>query len=152
MILKNNLKLILKKMKHYFLTNYHNVYDDKLFELYKKNYKNDKDFTPEYRYNTILNYSDIWFHLINENDEIIACCSVLVNKNCYQIDDVFVEEQFRGNNYAILLLMNVLFVFNDSKQKIILFTSEDNIPAIKTYERLFGSPKKNGKDLVFSFN
>jgi len=126
-------------MKHYFLTNYHNVYDDKLFELYKKNY-NDKDFTYEYRYNTILNYSDIWFHLINENDEIIACCSVSVNKDCYQIDDVFVEEQFRVNNYAILLLMNVLF------------TSEDNIPAIKTYERLFGSPKKNGKDLVFSFN
>lgn len=62
------------------LINYCNKYDNKIFELYKKNYDNDNVFTPEYRYNIILTCSDMWFHLVNENDDILAVCSSNITK------------------------------------------------------------------------
>jgi hypothetical protein len=136
-------------MKLYILKNIKNVHDDRLFNLYKKNYNHDIEFTPEYRYNMVLKFSDMWYHLINDNDDIIGCCSVSLKNGYYKIDDVYIEENFRGNNYSLLLLMNVLYLHDDINNKFILQTSISNIPAIKTYEKIFGKGKKYKEQIFF---
>jgi GNAT superfamily N-acetyltransferase len=137
-------------MKYYLLKTYKNIYNNKLYELYVKNYYYDKQFTPDYRYNCIIKSSDIWFHLINDSDDIIAICSVSINLNFYEIKDVFVEEKFRGNNYATLLLINVLNSF-DNFDNFRIFAYKCNIAAIKTYEKIFGKPKLVNKDKVYFY-
>ncbi len=133
-------------MAKYLLTTYKYVYDKnllKLKKLYDENYSWDKEFTPEYRFSCVLRYGDIWFHLVNELDEIIACCSVeCLSNNSYEINDVLVEEKFKGNNYGVLLLCNVINELDCANLKVKLFTSVDNYPAIKTYEKIFGYPNK----------
>ena len=125
-------------------TNYKNIYDKQLHEIYIKNYYNDREFTPDYRYSCIYRWGDIWFHLINQNDEIIAMCSIAIDKNTniYEIHDVYVEEKFRGNNYATLLLVNVLneLIIINPKPTIIIKASIDNHPAFQTYKKVFGNP------------
>lgn len=138
-------------MKHYLLKNYKNIYDNKLFEIYKKNYKHDLVFSTEFRYNCILFESDIWYHIINDVEDIIAVCSIKFQSDGYcQIDDVFVEEKFRGNDYSFLLLINVL---NDmgNHNKFKIFTYSNNIPAIRTYKKIFGEPISNLDDKLYFY-
>lgn len=128
-------------MNYKLIVNKYKIYNKYLENLYKKNYSHDLKYTPKYRYKEVLNSQDYWFHLINSNEEIIALCSVNKNKNgIYEIYDVWVEEKFRGHNYSVLLLMNVLYNFGDTNSKFKISTSIKNIPAIKSYKKVFGNP------------
>jgi len=123
------------------LVNKYKVYDKYLERLYKINYAHDLKYTPNYRYKVVLSTNADWFHLVNSNEDIIALCTVNKNKNgTYGIYDVWVEEKFRGHNYSVLLLMNVLYYFGDINAKFKISTSIDNIPAIKSYKKVFGNP------------
>jgi ribosomal protein S18 acetylase RimI-like enzyme len=119
-----------------------NNHNDRLKELYIKNYSHDKEFTPEYRYGIVMSWQDMWFHLVNANDMIIGCCSAKIKDNTYVFDDVYIEEQFRGNNYAILLLLNAMesVMSNNINARFQISAHDDNIPAVKTYSRIFGEP------------
>ena len=126
-----------------FLINYKNKYDKEIFDLYKKNYDYDNVFTPEYRYNSMLTNENMWFHLVNENNDIIAACSVDIQENnTCSINDVLVEEKFRGNNYAVLLLVNLLYHFDilNIQYNYSIKAHADHIAAVKTYTKVFGEP------------
>jgi hypothetical protein len=71
---------------------------------------------------------------------IIGCCSAKIKDNTYIFDDVYIEEQFRGNNYAILLLLNAMesIMVNNMNTRFQISAHDDNIPAVKTYSRIFG--------------
>jgi hypothetical protein len=136
------------------LINYKNKYDNIIFELYKKNSNYDSIFTPEYTYNIILS-SDMWFILVNENDDIIAeCSSEITTNNNFSICDVFVEEKFRGNNYAELLLINILYHFDilNIHYNYSIVAHIDNIPAVKTYTKIFGKPICNNGYANFNYS
>jgi N-acetylglutamate synthase-like GNAT family acetyltransferase len=119
-----------------------NNHNDRLKELFTKNYIHDKEFTPEYRYNVVINSQDMWFHLVNNNDMIIGCCSVKIEDNTYIFEDVYIEKKFRGNNYAILLLLNAMESVwaNNINACFQISANYDNIPAVKTYSKIFGEP------------
>jgi hypothetical protein len=119
-----------------FIHNKKNVYNQQVFDLIKKSDE----------YNIILD-KDYWFILCDNKNNIIAECSVIKdNEFDYEINDVFVEEKYRGNNYSELLLMNVLIYFEEinkeaSKQIMMkICTETTNIAALKTYKKIFGEP------------
>ena len=135
-------------MGYKLLVNKYKVYDKYLETLYKLNYAHDLKYTPKYRYKVVLNTNADWFHLVNSNEDIIALCTVNKNKDkSYEICDVWVEEKFRGHNYSVLLIMNVLYYFGNTKyyfgntkSKFKISTTIENIPAIKSYKKVFGNP------------
>lgn len=139
-------------MKLRLLFNQKNVYDETLLTIYHKNYSSDLEYTPDYRYDVVLNWCDFWFHLVNQDDEIIGCCSVTIDDKdeYYVINDVLIEEKFRGNNYAILLLLNAINHFNDSTLTFKICAHIDNLPAVKTYNKVFGDPV-NSDETYFYF-
>jgi predicted GNAT family N-acyltransferase len=128
--------------KYFMIVTTMNNDNDRLKELYIKNYSYDKKFTPEYRYRTVMSSQDMWFHLVNSNDMIIGSCSVKIEDNTYIFDDVYIEEEFRGNNYANLLLLNAMKSVrtNNINASFQISAHDDNIPAVKTYSKIFGEP------------
>jgi hypothetical protein len=136
-------------MQHYILVNRRDEYNKKIQELYYKNYSYDMECTPEYRYGVIKQYCDMFFHLIDSNDMILACCSVNIKDNKHVIDDVFVEEEFRGNNYAMLLLLNVMKNGENENLQFHIIAHDTNIPAVKTYQTIFGDPYKIEKNMLY---
>jgi GNAT superfamily N-acetyltransferase len=80
------------------------------------------------------------------NDNIVATCIVVQeNTYIYEINNVFVKEDARGNGYAKKLLEKVFDKYrtNISTNNQIMMkicTEISNIPALKTYHKLFGKP------------
>jgi len=133
-------------MHHKIAINFKGVMNEKIIEIYKINFSHDIDFPPLYRYNIILEF-DYWFILYNDIDNtIIGECSVIQeNYNVFEINDVYVSQKYRGNNYSILLIMNVLHYFDTeyfyiNKLTVKLCTNIDNIAAITCYKKIFGEP------------
>lgn len=104
---------------------------------------------------TLKNVSNIletefWVVLYNDNQEIIAECSVQpIHSNPFTkrikyfcINDVYVKKKYRGNNYSILLLLNVFCHFRKRFGDIPfrLFCGVFNYPAYHCYLKIFGSP------------
>jgi hypothetical protein len=140
-------------MQHFMIVTSMNNHSDRLKELYIKNYSHDKECTPEYRYEVIMSWQDMWFHLVNSDDQIIGCCSAKIKDNTYIFDDVYIEEKFRGNNYAILLLLNAMesVMANNMNARFQISAHDDNMPAVKTYSRIFGEPSaKENNMFVYS--
>ena len=127
-------------------------FNQKLFELFKKNYLTNKEYSPEYQYKCIKSL-DYWFTIYDNNDNIIVSCSVIQeNNNIYEINDVLVEEQFRGNNYSILLIMNVLHYFEQNftdKINIKIMAELNNQSAYHSYTKVFGKPYRS--DNIYSY-
>ncbi len=132
-----------------------------LFNVYLKNFSSDIIFNPLFRYCSIMD-SFLWFTLINEKNEIIGECSVSNRHNVgkklfvktFEFHDVFIQEKFRGNNYAELMILNVLAYLDEhfGYYNYIIKTSGTNLPAIKTYYKICGQPIfKNGL-AIFKYN
>jgi len=74
------------------------------------------------------------------------CLLVQENANIYEINNVFVKDEFRGNGYAKKVLEKVIENLKINKrvnqETIILKISSEitNIPAFKTYQKVFGDP------------
>ena len=100
---------------------------------------------------SLIKNQDFWFILCNENDDIIAECSVDQYKDFYEIHDVFVMPKFRGNHYSIMLIMNVMYYFASIKKfKVFkVYTSNTNISACKIYTRLFGNPISKDDEWIY---
>ena len=131
-----------------------NKSDNYLLDLFKKNYKDNKEYPPEYQYKCILE-SDYWFTLYDtKTDNIIASCSICIeNDNIYEINDVLVEEKYRGNNYSILLIMNVLHYLELNKNNLLIkIHSEINSDAYYCYKKIFGKEyRKDERYAYFSY-
>lgn len=117
----------------------------------------------------IGSYNDYWFHLVSQNEGkniVLAKCSVAIEYNQARIDDVFVPSIYRGNRYAYLLLKQVIEILKryDMNEDIIypidvkprfrlesiyLFAIVGNIPANKTYEKLFDRGEKEDDEIIF---
>jgi predicted GNAT family acetyltransferase len=78
------------------------------------------------------------------NDNIVATCIVVQeNTNIYEINNVFVKEEARGNGYAKKLLEKVIDKYRTNKEinkniMLKICTEITNIPAFKTYQKIFG--------------
>lgn len=96
--------------------------------------------------------TDFWVMLYNENQEIIAECSVQgIYSNPFTeriryfcINDVYVKKKYRGNNYSVLLLLNVFCYFRErfptSNAPFRLFCGIFNSAAYECYKKVFGEP------------
>ena len=62
------------------IINLKDQFNQKLFELFKKNYLANKEYSPEYQYNYIKSL-DYWFTIYDNDDNIIASCSVIQENN-----------------------------------------------------------------------
>ncbi len=135
------------------------THNGELFNLYLKNYNNNIIYSL-YKYLCVME-SFAWFTLVNEHDDIIGECSIsnrhnLSNKDLliktFEFHDVFVEEEFRGNNYAELMILNVLYYLDQNYcyYNYIIKTDGDNLPAIKTYTKICGSPIFKNRQAIFT--
>lgn len=127
----------------YLLINYKQKKNLQLYNLFKSNYNDNKEFPPDYQYSMILQF-DYWFSICNDANNIIASCSVVKETdNIYEINDVLVEEKFRGNNYSVLLIMNILHYFEEHFQNVkIKIVAYLNTPAYYCYLKIFDKPYK----------
>jgi len=96
------------------------------------------------------------FNLTINNEIIGSCISVQENENIYEINDVFVKEEYRGKGYGYKLLMNVIEYYKKNggvikvngeinreimkKILIKICTEITNIPAVNLYKKIFGEP------------
>lgn len=114
----------------------------KLLDLFIFNYADNKKFPPEYQYKCVLN-ADYWITMYDiDTNLIVASCSLETIDNGYEIHDVLVEERFRGNNYSILLLLNVMLFIeqqNPTEQQIFI-KSYLRTDAYYCYKKVFGEP------------
>lgn len=90
-----------------------------------------------------------WCELRNSKGVRVAQCEVEFNSkksDCY-ITMVFVPKIHRGNGYCELLLLNVMYYFNQIREtqkevRFRLFVYKDNPTAIRVYRKIFGEPLK----------
>lgn len=125
----------------YIIINKKNEINQQLQKIFKQNYINNIEYNHEYQYSVVIGL-DYWFTMCDDNDNIIACCSVIrETPNIYEINDVFVEEKYRGNNYSCLLIMNVLHYFEENFENItIKIVSYLNTAAYNSYIKIFDKP------------
>jgi predicted GNAT family acetyltransferase len=81
-----------------------------------------------------------YFFVIHKEDEVVASASLIYeNEHLFEINDVKVEEKYRGNNYSVLLLMNILY-YMESGMKIKISCERTNNEASCCYRKVFGEP------------
>lgn len=92
------------------------------------------------------------FNISNNNEIIASCISVQENDNIYEINDVFVKEQYRGKSYGYKLILSVLDYYRinretmrvnretNKKITIKICCEITNIPASNLYRKIFGEP------------
>ena len=108
----------------------------RLYSLLEKNYTPDKhQYSPYYQYKYIQS-QEYWFGLMNSEQQIIADCAVKrVYYPCswivryYLIENMHVSKEFRGNNYATLLILNLMLHLHNKYGKRIsfrIYTHQDN--------------------------
>jgi RimJ/RimL family protein N-acetyltransferase len=106
--------------------------------------------------------SYLWFILVNDNDELIGECSIsnrsrLETKSevkSFELHNVYIVEKFRGNNYALLMILNVLYYLDKNYQEYnyIIKAYDDNYAAIKTYKKIVGDPIYRNGFAIFEYN
>jgi hypothetical protein len=136
----------------HFIVNYKDTFNQEIYDLFQTNYKNNKEFPADYQYKCIKNL-DYWFILYDEKtDDIIAECSVIVeNDNIFEINDVLVKEKYRGTNYSVLLLMNILYFFGVNVNLTIKIMCDiNNSNAYYSYKKIFDEYKSDDKYAYFS--
>ena len=119
----------------------------------------------EYDTTWLSKYRSPVFHcMLKINEETIARCDVYLEKRwlCssqtddYYITDLSVDKLFRGNEYCGVLLMNVMYYFDQKRElnrKMVfrIAAYQDNLPAIRAYHKIFGKPcyRHSGLKLVY---
>lgn len=101
----------------------------------------------------IIRRAHYWFVLLNDKDEIVADCGAYRQGNIfpcclrlgghhYAITDVMVYPTFRGNQYCVLLLLNVLSYFSQLEPNqpenglIRWYTHRHNLSAVRAYRKI----------------
>ena len=106
------------------------------------------------RYLWILG-QDKWYGLVNNDEQIVAEC--LLNKvnypftwitRYYEITDVVVPKQFRGNGYSTILLLNII-CDNGDKYPYRITAEQNNLPAYRSYRKVFGEPYKMDEQFIY---
>lgn len=131
--------------------------DIRLLEILRKNANLYIGCRVEDVYNEVK-CSEFWFILHDEQDRILAECSVERQyRRCsnvldhYLIHDVFVYPPYRGNNYSVVLLINVMYYFDRLNyiKPFKLYTSKTNVAAIAVYKKVFGDPSYSDQQFVY---
>jgi len=103
--------------------------------------------------------NDFWFTLHNSSDEIIASCSATrENDTIFEINDVYVEEQYRGNNYSGILLNHIIDYFHDNfkndfnkKNTIKICCEHSNSAAYNSYKKIFTKYREDERMVYFVY-
>lgn len=103
--------------------------------------------------------NDFWFTLYNSSNEIVAYCStVRENDTIFEINDVYVEEQHRGNNYSGILLKNIIDFFQknfqnsfNKKNTIKICCELNNLPAYHSYKKIFTLYRQDDRMAYFVY-
>lgn len=98
----------------------------------------------------------LFFLLTNEQQEILAECAVhpqltLFSEkvHSYLITDVYVPFEFRGNEYAVLLILNVLFLlWTPQEIPVYIYADRHNPSAVRCYKKIFGEPTRTTRFLA----
>jgi predicted GNAT family N-acyltransferase len=134
---------------------------DFLMNLFNNTYKTDQ-ITQSQRMKRAKE-NDFWFTLYNQNNEnnknneIVAYCSVVrENDTIFEINDVYVEEQHRGNNYSGVLLKYIIKYFQEKfqnkfnkKNTIKICCELNNFPAYHSYKKIFGEPYRADNRIAY---
>lgn len=112
---------------------------------------------------TVIKNFKYIFELVDDPHGVVAECQVYPISSLFcpeiryfMITDVFVPPQFRGNEYTVALLMNVMERLGRKfvPEKIPPFriaSLRDNESALRCYRKVFGEPYlKTGKFVYFS--
>ena len=95
--------------------------------------------------------------LLSIGDIIVGhCLLVQENENIYEINNVFVKEEYRGNGYAKKLLEKVIETSKINKRVdktlfLKICAEITNIPAFKTYQKVFGDPYRYDSRYAYFF-
>lgn len=117
---------------------------DKLYRLYKLQNKK-----------LGIEDLDYWCILYDSDENIMAECSVIQypdeHPDLYEIHDVFVAPEFRGNNYSVLLILNtIIYIKNiNSTADIRIKSYNTNISACICYQKIFGDPFFKDDDFIY---
>jgi len=139
------------KINTYRLTKYSNIILKMKIKTIKTIKTDDNHWTTQWipiSYKPILSNLQInkslTFIWTQEYNLFAMCRAYYINKNIIEIGDVWLNEQFRGQKIndekiSIIFLKKVIskiWKLYSNAKLINLIVSEDNIPAIKLYERL----------------
>ena len=69
------------------------------------------------------------------DDNFIGSCSIFETDTTINIYEVFVEEAYRNQGYGSLIIEDVLWSISASGKNIILQVSQNNVSAMKCYEK-----------------
>jgi GNAT superfamily N-acetyltransferase len=119
-------------------------------DIFSRNGRNSRDFR-------FACSEDYWALLTDDDDRILAECTLSSERGlfsdrvqAYCICDVFVPEQYRGNQYAVALILNVMYELEpaESTTSFYLHAYRRNRSAIRCYRKIFGEPIHIGRRLV----
>jgi hypothetical protein len=99
---------------------------------------------------------EYWFALYDNSNMIVAECEVhrfnsfwwCNRKEKYEITDVRVHPKYRGNEYCGLLLLNVMYYFdqrveNPEQLSFELWAHRSNLSAQRAYRKIFRNESNN---------
>lgn len=137
-----------------------------LRNILEHNFHNDTTFSDTFRLLAIEDsiYEediDYWFFLYDAQTlDLYASCSLQsihedleTKERLYEVFDVFVEEKFRGNNYSVLLLLNMISEIKvqvpSETLKLQIRCNLSNETAFYAYQKVFGKPKYIDESYIY---
>lgn len=72
------------------------------------------------------------YRMIIANDEIIGCFIVIPENDGVMLDEIFIEEEYRGKGIGTKIIKDII----DNNEIIYLWVYKENIKAVSLYERL----------------
>ena len=104
--------------------------------------------------NKNLSQKDFWFILYNDDIPVAECSLIYENDNVYEFNDVLVYQEYRGNNYANILISKIIdYMKQENKTKITLkiISYLDNKASYNSYKKIFGEPYKTDIRYAYFF-
>ena len=121
-------------------------------QVFEQNGRSKRDFK-------VASREDYWALLVADNDQIVAECTLSIQHGlfstrvqAYYISDVYVPEAHRGRQYAVALILNVMYELTTKSPEpfppFYLHAYRHNRSALRCYRKIFGEPIRVGRRLV----
>lgn len=115
-----------------------NVFKKNIENILSK-YRNKNIFYEQIFIDFVLNkYDNAYYFYIYDKNEIVGCCKSAIRQNKVELVNIFIDENYRGNNYSYYMLKNMIQFLKKDKniKKISLSVLKNNYIALNLYKKI----------------